>query len=914
MVGRVAELGLLEVQLRDALVGRGGFAFVRGDAGIGKSRLCRELIDGAPGEGFLSLVGRALPSSVSSPYRPIAELVLQATRVRGFPLDEPALAPWLPAIRTIVPLPGVPIDEVGEDVSSTLRGEALLRLFGWLSNDCGLLIVFEDLHWADADTLELIEYLADNLDDQVLLCVATVRRESRSPANELAERLHRRDRASLIDLASLDDTAVERIARAIAPDIDSDDLTRIRILAEGVPFLVEELIGSPGVPQSFAETVSARVEKLDPAHLEVLVSAALLGRSVDWTLLASASGQPVSVVTQALDIGVELQLLSHDAGDIRFRHALTRDALLGNVLRPRRAALADRGLKAVEAKHPELDGPWAGVAADLAVEAGLSERAGELMALAGTRALRSGALATAAETLLRAVDLLAPGPARAAVQVHRVQALALAGRTQEAVVVGANVIAELSEAGDPEQLVDVHLHLARAALAAARWQPALDHVVRARALLNETVTGTSGWRSRAAVIEAEARLATGDVADAVALVETVLADADGDPEARCHACELLGRSVRVGDLARARAAFEQGLSIAVDAGLPVWRLRALHELATIDLLDEGATGRLLEARQLAETLGAVSTLAMLDIQLAAAWHLRFEIDAGEQCAQEALALSERLGLDRLRLMALWFIAESHALRMDWVEAERVLATAREAAPDDPEIEGMAWAGARAMTALLSGDRPTALDALARGMAILSKQPQAPGHYRGMWPLLLAAQDDRRAGAALTEARDLGIDVNRLNRGYLSLAEAILRGRRGDIGANALVEEGRSHLARYPVWRELGLLLVAEAARRDGWGAPDEWLEDAARGFDKRGLIALADQARACGSSVPRRWTDLGITSREVEVLDLVAEGLANKQIASRLALSVRTVEKHVEGVLRKTGCASRTQLIALAHR
>ena len=97
----------------------------------------------------------------------------------------------------------------------------------------------------------------------------------------------------------------------------------------------------------------------------------------------------------------------------------------------------------------------------------------------------------------------------------------------------------------------------------------------------------------------------------------VLADAGATAEARCHACELLGRSVRLGDLARARAAFERGLAIADEAGLGVWRLRALHELATIELLDEAGTGRLLEARRSAEALGALSTAATLDLQLAA---------------------------------------------------------------------------------------------------------------------------------------------------------------------------------------------------------------------------------------------------------------------------------------------------------
>jgi len=422
-----------------------------------------------------------------------------------------------------------------------------------------------------------------------------------------------------------------------------------------------------------------------------------------------------------------------------------------------------------------------------------------------------------------------------------------------------------------------------------------------------------GGRARAAVLEAETRYATGDVEGAVGLAEAVLADSDAPAAARCQACELVGRSVRLGDLPRARAAFERGLAIADESGLGVWRLRALHELATIELLDEAGTGRLLEARRSAEALGALSTMATLGLQLAAVSHLRFELDEGARYARDTLALSERLGLDRAHVMALWFLAENHALRRERGESERLLALTRAAAPGDAEVDGMVWAGARAMTALLNDDRADAFDALAKGMAILPRQPQSPGHYRGMWPLLLAAEDDPRAGDALAEARALGIDVNRINRGLLATAEAILRGRRGDSAAATLASSARHDMARYPVWRELALLFAAEAARRDGWGDPGSWLAEAAEGFELHGLGELAARCTALAPPPAGRWAGLGITSREAEVLGLVADGLANKQIAERLTLSVRTVEKHVESLLRKTGCASRTQLAALVR-
>jgi DNA-binding NarL/FixJ family response regulator len=97
------------------------------------------------------------------------------------------------------------------------------------------------------------------------------------------------------------------------------------------------------------------------------------------------------------------------------------------------------------------------------------------------------------------------------------------------------------------------------------------------------------------------------------------------------------------------------------------------------------------------------------------------------------------------------------------------------------------------------------------------------------------------------------------------------------------------------------------------GDPGSWLAEAAEGFERHGLGELAARCTAIASPPTGRWAGLGITSREAEVLGLVADGLANKQIAERLTLSVRTVEKHMESLLRKTGCASRTQLVALVR-
>jgi len=418
------------------------------------------------------------------------------------------------------------------------------------------------------------------------------------------------------------------------------------------------------------------------------------------------------------------------------------------------------------------------------------------------------------------------------------------------------------------------------------------------------------------VLDAEIALAADDAGDrARALAERALAAPGASAEIRCRALELLGRVCRARDLNGAREAFELALATADAAGLAVWRLRALHELGTIDMFDHAGTGRLLQARHIASELGAASTGAVIDLQLTATAMFRFELDEADRYAESALAASTRLGLGTTSAIAGVFRAEVAALRRDPGEMERFIALARAAAPGDPEIEGSALAGARGMLALLEDDMAGALDAFSRGVAVLDTAPQrGPAPYRGLWPLLLAAHGDPRAMAAIGHARATGLTVNRANRGLLGYAEAILAGRAGDESrATGLAAAADADLQHYPVWADLARLYAAGPALADGWGRPQPWLEVAADVFGRHGIEPLAARCRQLlDGPRPSRWARLGITDRQADVLRLVATGISNKEIAARLHLSPRTVEKHVENLLRITAAQSRTQLVAIA--
>jgi len=178
LVGRRAEIQALESALARALAGDGGCAVITGEAGIGKSRLIRELSQMAAAQRVPVAAGRAVPASTSAPYRPVTEALLQLLRRRPLP-DDPSLAPWLPHVAVLLPgevVGGRAADSGGGVDSQALRGEAVLQLLRRLGPD-GLVVAMEDLHWADPDTVSLVEYLADNAAGQPLLFAVSLRTE-----------------------------------------------------------------------------------------------------------------------------------------------------------------------------------------------------------------------------------------------------------------------------------------------------------------------------------------------------------------------------------------------------------------------------------------------------------------------------------------------------------------------------------------------------------------------------------------------------------------------------------------------------------------------------------------------------------------------------------------------------------------
>ena len=337
---------------------------------------------------------------------------------------------------------------------------------------------------------------------------------------------------------------------------------------------------------------------------------------------------------------------------------------------------------------------------------------------------------------------------------------------------------------------------------------------------------------------------------------------------------------------------------------------------TIDQLRTESVDRLLEARELAVAQGALALTATLDLQIAAGLNKQFRAGEALQAARRSADAARRFRLAVLP-MALIFQATAHAIRGEEAEMEARIAEAVSLAPDDQDVLGCAWGHCRATFSLLAEDIGGGHAQMATGAALLLSSPAAISPpFLGLWPLLGAALD-RDGDEAAARVRSAHGTRHLVVAALLGYADAIRAGRRGEHAeADAAFAAAEARMGPLVDWyRHYARRVAAEAALADGWGEPVGWLREAASYFAARGddqvAAACRGLLRRAGAPVPRRRPGggelpgqlraLGVTEREADVLRLLAQGLGNREIAERMFLSPRTVEKHVASLLAKTG-------------
>jgi DNA-binding CsgD family transcriptional regulator len=395
----------------------------------------------------------------------------------------------------------------------------------------------------------------------------------------------------------------------------------------------------------------------------------------------------------------------------------------------------------------------------------------------------------------------------------------------------------------------------------------------------------------------------------------------------CEALCIVGRLARLSDPAAAATAFGRASQVAAESGLRPWRVEAELGLGTIEALEQERSPRLVRARDLALDSGLLVQAGGAELILAEQTYVAEGPRALEVPAQRVLELGAALRSQYLLATGNLLLAESNALPGRERQVRALLASVEAGAGSARDTMAVTWA-IRALLPLFGHDLPGALLLLDRfADGVVGYAPAAPLHQFGLWVLVrtIVGVNDIEARATF---RQLPASLRRANRGALRYAEAIAEGRQGKRDqAEASFAAGEQDLSPVPYWHRLLRLFTSECALSDGWGDPLPQLRVDLLAYERNGDEALAkicrDLLRRAGAptrrgrgeaSVPPALRSLGVTSREMDVLRLVADGLSNADIAQRLYLSPRTVETHVSSLLARTGCRSRYELRGFLDR
>ncbi|MDG4826298.1 AAA family ATPase [Asanoa sp. WMMD1127] len=951
LIGRTRELDVIAEAAGQVRRGAGRVVFVAGEPGIGKTRMLREAA--ALGAGMTVLTGRATPTGASTPFRPLVEAF--NTRLRsGPPPADPALEPFRPALARL--FPEWRTAHSGPTSESTLVvAEGLLRLLAALSRERPVALLLDDLHDADPETLDACGYLVANIAALPVLVLAAAR-TGPSPAERLAHRLHRDHQVPVLKLHALTRSQVaELTAQCLGtrpdrlPDTLADQLARD---SDGVPFVVEELVAgmvatgvlrhdghawhtdrdlAGRVPVTVVHTVEDRADRLGPDGRRLLEAAAVFGSRFPLPVVRAMLDCTPDEAHQLIQAAAEAHLVRPDpAGDgwHAFRHALTADALRTRLTPDDRRALAGAAARALEAAHPDLPGELGPLAAELRLAAGDEVGAADLFATAGRRALAEGAAASAATLLERAHQLLRDrrdkrdAATAAAVLETLLVALEETGEFDRA---RRLVDAMLAHPDLPtDQAIALQSRLGWNAFHGGRTADAESRIAAVRMLLGPDAAPEQ--LAAADVVDAHVlslHAGRADEAEQVALRAVAAAERVPLPEVVCRARQLLALLARRHGFAAADRHLLAILRMADEQDLPLWRVRAAIRLASNEMIRSGRSEALRQARDAAWAMGAVHTGYDADASLA-----MHEVFFGRYAEAVRLTTECATALTRFGKVvdlqyALVVRAAAHAHRGARAEMTATLA----------EYDRLGGAGSfytplvhglcRAFSALLEEDRTGARAELEAARAF-EDQHTTIYYQWGRYGLLLLL--DALAGTAPRTTTHPAYAL-RWNRQFVHFAKAVRHGAAGDPeGATRALARAREAASVFPTAHRLGLRLVAESALEHGWGDPAAWLREAEHHFREldaplvasacRTLIRRAGQRapqrRAGHDRLPAALREHGVTVREYEVLLLLADRRPNKEIAERLYLSHRTVEKHVASLLRKTGQPDRSALCGYA--
>ena len=451
MVGRDQELALLLERWAQAAAGEGQAVLLVGEAGVGKSRISRALLDALGPEPHTRIRYQCSPYHTGSALWPAIQQLEHAARFApGDPLEtrlgklEAALGGGSHGETTALIAGLVGLDgsarygalEMTPAVRRARTLEALVRQLLQLAAARPVLLLIEDAHWADPTTLELIEAWLDAIATARVLMVLTSRPDSQPT---LAAHPH----VTRLSLNRLGRAGVEAIVARLGGDrLPQATVDAIIARTDGVPLYVEELTkavletGEAAIPASLHDSLMARLDRI-PEVKEVAQIAACIGRAFDYRLLAAVAAQPEPEVCDALERLAAAELIfrrgTPPEAHYTFKHALVRDAAYASMLNSKRRALHERIAETLEARFPERVEREPSVLAQHYAESGDSARALGYWSDAGRRAAARWANLEAIEHLSRALNTLSELPETPARRRQELELLLVLGPAQFAI-------------------------------------------------------------------------------------------------------------------------------------------------------------------------------------------------------------------------------------------------------------------------------------------------------------------------------------------------------------------------------------------------------------------------------------------------------------------------------------------------
>jgi DNA-binding CsgD family transcriptional regulator/tetratricopeptide (TPR) repeat protein len=972
-VGRAEELEFLQATRVRAAGGEPAVVLVGGEAGVGKTRLVAELTARCATGGIRVLAGGCVPVGGDGlPYAPIVEALRPLPEEFGVDaMRELAGSSW-PELARLLPSLGEAEAGPSDQAARPRLFELLLGLLGRLSEQIPVVLVVEDLHWADQSTCDLLSFLVRNLRRERILLMATYRNDEPRTGRLgpwLAE-LDRLGSVRRLELRRLDraETAAQLTGiLGAAPSAESVDGVFAR--SEGNPFFTEELLavvrgGSRELPATVRDLLRGRVAGLpDPAR-QALSAVAVAGRRVPHRLLATVVGLDDWQLVQGLRAAISGQLLvmtsRQDGYDLR--HALLGEVIDADLLPGERMELHASYARALT-ERPELAGVSPAVlAGELAVHwdaAGEPTRALPARVQAGLAADRARAFPEAQRHYERALELwdqvLQPeslaGTDTLELLTSAADAARFSGRIQRALVLLTEARDQLDPATDPVQVALLLMRLGHArwgtgdepaCLAAleeaVRILPATPSVERARVLAAQAqwlltadryaeaergatealaVARTAGARAE----EGHALDVLGTCTADIGHLEQALRIAEevGNAEGTVLAYDHFGITLSyAGRTREAVAVMRQGLAVARELGLG----RAIGSQLAADLAEE-----LFELGDWEESDRILTEALDRDTNQAGLLHGvkgRLEVGRGAfQSARQHLELAGRLGPARWRQLA---------SRSGLVE----LAIWEGGHDDGRAIVDQA---VRELERLDPGEGeekpPDAAEICVLGLRV---EADCADLARAARTAAAVQQAHRRAESLLSTLRAMtGPAANPRDAWtpcFAALGEAEwsrLQGRPDPQAWQRAAEHWEQlelpYRAAYARFRQGEALLAARAPRARiqpvlqaahltavalGAGPLRGEIELLAG----RGRLGLEQPVAAVAApeSVSSPVASLGLTRRETEVLALVAAGRTNRQIGQALFITEKTASLHVSHILAKLGVAGRGEATAIAHR